>query len=217
MRFHVVSLHEAAERLDAPFRLQPLAQIDEYSCFLYRCEGQLALHRHTEHDELFWPLDRPIRLLDEGGELAVQPGELACVRRGWRHASAAEIAAHVLLISRGERSLSLNGHLNTILPLPPRIINPLARLADAPHNVPVPLLRCDTLQVYAERIEGTGPARTTAHDLLVVPLTGNVGLRCGGMITVVEPWHIARLPARSGWHLFGNTTVMWMSAEYRKE
>jgi hypothetical protein len=194
VRFQLISLHEASRQLAAPFELLRVTELDEYGCFLYRCEGQMPLHRHLEHDELFWPLDHTIELKDD-------------------HGSAAQVAAHVLLISRGERVLTMNGHYGSLHTAPPDLATPLARLAEVPDNTPLPFLRCDSLRLYAERISGTSPTRQAGHDVLIAPLQGRLGLRCGGMVIVVGEWEIARIPAGTGWHLFGNGSVVWMSVE----
>lgn len=211
MRFQLVSLREASQRLEGPFQLVELTAISEYACYLYRCEGEVPLHRHLEHDELFWPQDRSIELLGEAGRVRVEVGHLARVPRGWRHGSAAHGAAHVLLLSRGERSHSANGYYSHLVPEPPSIVS-LAHSAETP-NHPQPLLRCDTLQLYSERVTGTGPSRHAEHDVLVAPIQGSVGLRCGGILVIVQERELARVPAGSGWHLFGEARVLWMTPQ----
>ncbi|MBA3530867.1 MAG: hypothetical protein H0T73_02945 [Ardenticatenales bacterium] len=213
MRFQLLSIHEASHKIKAPFEPLRLTDLDEYSCFLYRCEGQMALHRHLEHDEVFWPLDHPIELVDEQGQSALPAGMLARVRRGWRHGSAAQAPAHVLLLSRGERVLTMNGHYTSLDSAPPEVVAPLVRLAEVADNTPTPLLRCDSLCLYAERISGTGTTREADHDVLIAPFQGRLGLRCGGLVIVVGEWEIARIPAGTGWHLFGDGSVVWMTKE----
>lgn len=209
VRYRQISIFEASRGVEAPFALHALTDVDEYGCFLFRCEGTVPFHRHLTHDELFWPLDRPIRIRGEGETMTVAPDHLVRVRRGWRHSSAAVEAAHVLLFSRGERSHTLNGHFDDAATAPPEEVAPMERLRAGPPNEPHFLLQCDQLHLFGERVVGSGPSRMADGDVLVVPLRGTVGLRCGGMVAVVEQGEIARLPAGSGWHLFGESEVIW--------
>jgi uncharacterized cupin superfamily protein len=211
MRFQLISLREASSTLDAPFQLVELMAVGEYACYLYRCEGEVPLHRHLEHDELFWPQDRSIDLVSEHERARVEPGYMARVPRGCRHGSAANGPAHVLLFSRVARAASLNGHYDSLSPEPPAVVSLAASLSAAPPNQPQPLLRCDTLQLYVERVVGTGASRHAEHDVLIAPLHGSAGLRCGGIMTIVQERELVRVPAGSGWHLFGQSSVLWMT------
>jgi homogentisate 1,2-dioxygenase len=211
MRFQVISLHQAFRQVTTPFSMRLLTEVDEYSCFLFRCEGEMPQHRHLEHDELFWPRDLGIQLVDKLGRHEIRAGHLALVSRGWRHGSASPGGAHVLLFSRGSRSLSTNGHLDDVEVLSPRLVDPTRALSGESPNTAIPLLRCDTLQVYGERIIGSSPARPALGDVLVAPVSGTVGLRCGGMVVNVGERELARVPSGSGWHLFGDALVVWMA------
>lgn len=171
----------------------------------------MPLHRHLEHDELFWPLDHAITLAGAAGGLEVQPGQVARMPRGVPHGSAAPSAAHVLLVSRGERSLQLNGHYDSLDVEPPTLVDPMAGLAERPANTPHFLLPCDHLHLYVERVRGSGPTRQAAQDVLVAPLGSRIGLRCGGMVVVVGEWEMARVPRGSGWHLFGQGQTLWFT------
>jgi homogentisate 1,2-dioxygenase len=211
MRFQVISLYQAFRQASTPFSLQLLTEVDDYSCFLYRCEGEMTQHRHLEHDELLWPRDLAIQLVDEQGRHEVCAGHLALVPRGWRHGTASPGGAHVLLFSRGMRSLSTNGHLNDLQIPPLRLLDPVQALNDKNPGTTVRLLRCDTLQIYGERISGSSPARSAVGDVLVAPVSGTIGLRCGGMVVNIGEWELARVPSGSGWHLFGDALVVWMT------
>lgn len=209
MRYQQISIFDASREVEAPFALHSLTDVDEYGCFLFRCEGTVPYHRHLTHDELFWPLDRPIRIRGEGSTLTVHRDHLVRVRRGWRHSAAAVESAHVLLFSRGERSHTMNGHFDVAEAAPPEEVAPLDLLRTNPPNEPRYLLKCDQLHLFGERVMGSGPCRRADGDVLVVPLRGSVGLRCGGLVAVVEQGEIARLPAGSGWHLYGEAEVIW--------
>jgi homogentisate 1,2-dioxygenase len=211
MRFQLISLHQGFRQARTPLSLQLLTEVDEYSCFLYRCEGEMPQHRHLEHDELLWPRDPGVELVDKRGRHEVRAGQMALVPRGWRHGSASNAGANVLLVSRGSRSLSMNGHLDDLVVPSPCLIDPAQVLNGESPNKAIPLLRCDTLQVYGERVSGSAPARTASGDVLVAPVSGTVGLRCGGMVVNVGEWELARVPAGSGWHLFGDALVVWMT------
>lgn len=213
MRFQVVDVRAASQALEGPFQLCLLTDVDEYGCYLYRCEGEMPLHRHPDHDELFWPLDGTLLLRGSQGEHEVPRGHLARVPRGWQHGSTSRVPIHVLLLTRGPRGLTLNGHPAPPVALPPQRAEPLAALAERGANAAVPLLRCDALHVHAEQVEGSGPAREATCDVLLAPLRGTVGLRCGGLVLTLGEWQMARIPAGTGWHLFGSAPVLWMSKE----
>ncbi len=217
MRFQIISLRKASLSLDAPFQLVELTELNEYTCFLYRCEGSVPIHRHLDHDELLWPQDRTIFLAGETKKLSIDAGQLVRIPRGWKHGSMSRISAHVLLISRGKRSLSLNGHYQKVEPKPPEIVAPDRGLEDVGDNMPHLLLRCDTLYLYAERVMGTGKARWANSDVLIVPIKGSIGVRCGGIVTVAQEAEMVRVPANTGWHLFGKSTVVWMTPKLEDE
>lgn len=217
MRFQIISLRKVSLSLELPFQLVELTELDEYTCFLYRCEGAVPIHRHLDHDELLWPQDRDIFLAGETQKIAIDAGQLVRIPRGWKHGSMSRISAHVLLISRGKRSLSLNGYYQNVKPKPPQIVSPDAGLEDVGDNMPHLLLHCDTLHLYTERVIGTGQVRWANSDVLIVPIKGSVGVRCGGIVTVAQETELVRIPANTGWHLFGQATVVWMTPKLGDE
>lgn len=211
MRFQTISLRQVSVKLEVPFELLELTEIDEYTCFLYRCEGEVPLHRHLDHDELLWPQDRPIYLTSEREERRIEAGDMVRIVRGWKHRSKASHASYVLLISRGKRVLSLNGYYRIPPPTPPQVICLEEELIPFAINIPQPLTSCDTLHLYIEHVTGTGPSRRATNDILITPTKGNVGLRCGGIVVIIEEMELARIPAGCGWHLFGEANVVWMT------
>ena len=211
MRFQIISLRKASLALDVPFKLVELTELNEYTCFLYRCEGSVSIHRHLDHDELLWPQDRDIFLAGNVKKIVVEAGKLVRIPRGWKHGSMARVPAYVLLISRGQRSRSLNGYYQKVKPEPPQIVSPDAGLEDVGDNMPHLFLHCDALRLYSERVMGTGNVRWAKNDVLIIPIKGSVGVRCGGIVTVAQETELVRIPANSGWHLFGEATVVWMT------
>ncbi|MGB0387723.1 MAG: hypothetical protein ACPGWR_23140 [Ardenticatenaceae bacterium] len=217
MRFQVISLRKVSVPLEVPFQLLELTELNEYTCFLYRCEGAVPLHRHLDHDELLWPQDKDIFLAGEVKKIVVEAGKLVRIPRGWKHASMSRVPAYVLLISRRKRSRSLNGHYQKRLPQPPQVVAPETLLDDIGDNMPLLMLSCDTLRLYAERVFRTGPVRRAEHDVLIVPIKGSVGVRCGGIVVVAQETELVRVPANCGWHLFGEATVVWMTPQEIRE
>ncbi len=215
MRLRVVSLRTIAEGLDTPFDPQPLFVLGEYTLALFRCEGRTDPYRNMDYDELLWPQEGAMRVQGEPGDWMVKEGEMLCIPRGWKHTTAADRLSFVLSVSRTEHAISRNGFHLPKLPDPPRYANTEQILSAVEGTAPRFLLHCDNLHFFAHRLNGAIPSRASGQGVWVFPVSGTVGIRCGGVVTSVKPTEIVQVPAHCNWHLFGKANVVWatLSAE----
>jgi hypothetical protein len=209
VRLRVVSLRKTAEALETPFTPQPLLVLGEYTLALFRCEGCADPYRNMDYDELLWPQDGAMNVQGEPGELTVEAGELLCIPRGWKHSTAADGVSFVVSVSRTEHAISRNGYHLPKPPDPPRHANPEHLLSEGEGTSPHFLLQCDDLSFYAQRLTGATPSGSSGQGIWVIPLSGTVGVRCGGVVTTLRPTEIVQVPAHCNWHLFGKADVVW--------
>lgn len=209
MRLRVVSLRAVAEGLETPFDPQPLLVLGEYTLALFRCEGCADPYRNMDYDELLWPQDGPMRVEGEPGDWKLEAGELLCIPRGWKHTTAADGVSFVLSVSRTEHAISRNGYHLPKPPDPPRYVNPEQLLSQDEAITSHFLLHCDDLKFYVQRLSGATASSASGQGVWVVPLSGTVGVRCGGVVTTLKPAEIAQVPAHRSWHLFGKADVVW--------
>jgi hypothetical protein len=213
VRLRVVSLRKIAEALETPFTPEPLLVLGEYTLALFRCEGCGELYRNMDSDELFWPQDRAMKVSGEVGPMTIQAGELLCIPQGWKHATEAEEISFVLSVNRTDHVISRNGYHAPRPPAPPRSANPETLLDSVASHKHCFLLQCNDLYFYAQRLAGATPARSSGQGAWIIPLSGVVGVRCGGMVTTLKPTEIVQVPAHSNWHLFGKADVVWATLE----
>ena len=102
MALDVVSLAQAANKLDHPFRVVQVASIGDLALSIFVCQGQVNWHRHMDEDELFLVLRGSFRMDykdDSGVEKALEigQGEFVIVPRGTVHRPVADREVQVLL------------------------------------------------------------------------------------------------------------------------
>jgi len=136
-------------------------------------------------------------------------GRVALYPRGWKHITAAEGVSFVVSVSCTNPVISRNGYHSPKPPDPLRHANPEALLTTATTTTPHFLLHCDTLRFYAQRLSGAIPSGSSGQGVWVIPLSGTVGVRCGGVVTTLKPTEIVQVTAHRNWHLFGKADVVW--------
>ena len=96
MPLEVISLNAAADKIQHPFSVVPLASVADLSLSLYMCQGQINWHRHPDEDELFLVHEGVVQLDTERGRLTLSGGNEAAhptgllrprCRRPRRHAA----------------------------------------------------------------------------------------------------------------------------------
>jgi mannose-6-phosphate isomerase-like protein (cupin superfamily) len=98
MPLAAVDLTAAANKIDKPFTIVPLAQVADLSFSLYICQGQVPWHRHLDEDELFLVHEGVVNLDTERGRLTLHSEELAVVPKGLGHRTGSQLRSVVVLI-----------------------------------------------------------------------------------------------------------------------
>ena len=96
MSASAVSLADAVERLDGPWRPLIVASLNDYKVMVVRTSGEFVWHKHDDTDDFFLVLEGSLTIRLRDGEVFLRPGELYVVPRGVEHCPAGE--AQVLLI-----------------------------------------------------------------------------------------------------------------------
>lgn len=98
MAFVKVSLAEIEARLDRPFNMVEVAQIDDMAAYLYYCTGTVSWHRHLDEDELFLVWRGGMTVETSSGSALLGPWDLVVVPKGTLHRSGSGRRATVLLV-----------------------------------------------------------------------------------------------------------------------
>ncbi len=157
----VISVPQQAARLNEPFTMIDLAQIDDLALSVFLCRGTLSYHRHLDQDELFLVHSGTISLESEWGNAILRAGELAVAPKGVGHRSSSLLNSLVLLLQprlmanrrNGDRrlyALKDKGRVEKLsVPAIGRQIEGLF--------TPVVLADLDTFAVTLMACQGTGP------------------------------------------------------------
>jgi len=105
-----ISVEEYARRLDRPFLVAELAQVDNYLVSVYSCQGVMAWHRHLDEDELFMGYDGAATLETPWGATSLSFAELVTVPKGLPHRSLSVAPATLLLVQTRGLPWRRNGH-----------------------------------------------------------------------------------------------------------
>src|SRR5713226_3864775 len=97
MALDVVSLAQAANKLDHPFRVVQVASIGDLALSIFVCQGQVNWHRHMDEDELFLVHEGVVAIDTERGRLTLHSEELVVVPKGVGHRSGSQLRSIVLL------------------------------------------------------------------------------------------------------------------------
>jgi homogentisate 1,2-dioxygenase len=157
----VISVPQQAARLNEPFTMIDLAQIDDLALSIYLCRGTLPYHRHLDQDELFLVHSGTISLETEWGNAVLRAGELAVAPKGVGHRSSSLLNSLVLLLQprlmvnrrNGDRRLfALRNAVRVEKLSVPAMGRQIAGL-----YTPVILAHLDTFALSLMACQGTGP------------------------------------------------------------
>lgn len=99
MTLQKVNLEERFDRFAEHWSPKVVAAVNDYDVKLVKLQGRFVWHQHEDTDELFLVVKGRLRiLLEGGGEVVLEPGELFVVPRGLRHCPVAEVETHALLL-----------------------------------------------------------------------------------------------------------------------
>lgn len=178
MSLDVISLNAAADQLERPFSVVPLASVADLSLSLYMCQGQINWHRHPDEDELFLVHEGVVRLDTERGRLTLHSEELAVVPKGVGHRSSSQLRSIVILIRPTVLTDRKNGHRHASLDTDPPIEK--VRLARVQATLGAPyraaaVARVEDFDLLLMTATGDSPPQPGAeHPVLWLALRGQV-------------------------------------------
>ena len=91
------SVVRSAHLLEMPYLPLRLAQVDEMSLRVTRCQGNGSWHRHRHHDEMLWVREGALELGTEGGPVRLEKDELTTIPRNTIHRFST--TDHALIVS----------------------------------------------------------------------------------------------------------------------
>jgi mannose-6-phosphate isomerase-like protein (cupin superfamily) len=205
----VVSLDQAAGRLQRPFQVLRLIQIDDLAVEVYLCQGAVSWHRHLDEDELFMTFTGLVTLESEWGTVTLRPWEIALVPKGVAHRSLSAMRSEVLLLRPTQLTDRKNGHRRLYG------ITGKSRLAKASligaAERPAPRYRPQLLQTVEDytmsmlRCAGTGPTiGPRSGDTLLLVHTGVLLLECTHGDEPLAAGQLARIPKHTSYRLISD-------------
>lgn len=206
MSLTVINLTEAANKVDRPFIVQPLASVADLTVNVFVCQGQVAWHKHLDEDELFLIHEGVIGLDTERGRLTLHSEELVVVPKGISHRSGSQLRSVVVLIRPTVLSDRKNGHrhhpLDTDPPLEKVRLARVQALASAPFQA-VTVAQVEDFELLLVKAAGTGPAATApAYGALWLVLRGAVTVAAADNAPVrLEAGEMVQVPAGLAYRL----------------
>lgn len=218
----VVSVPQQASRLNEPFTMIDLAQIDDLVLSIYLCHGTLAYHRHLDQDELFLVHSGTISLETEWGNTILRAGELAVAPKGVGHRSSSLLNSLVLLFQprlminrrNGDRRLFALKHEGALEKLSvPAVGRQLATLFE-----PVLLSHLDTFALNLAACQGTGPWWKLPHqDSLVFCYDGHVRVESDLGRLSLDGGELVVVPKNVSYRLSATDRTLVLSVERHKQ
>jgi quercetin dioxygenase-like cupin family protein len=180
MPLTAIDLSAAANKIDKPFTIIPLAKVADLSLSLYICQGQVPWHRHLDEDELFLVHEGVVSLDTERGRLTLHSEELAVVPKGIGHRTGSQLRSVVLLIRPTVLSDRKNGQrhygLATDPPLEKVRLARIQAMLAAPYQA-LPVGQVEDFELLLLSAQGRGPESTA-------PLAGVPWLALRGSLNV---------------------------------
>jgi len=184
MPLEVISLNAAADKIQRPFSVVPLASVADLSLSLYMCQGQINWHRHPDEDELFLVHEGVVQLDTERGRLTLHSEELAVVPKGVGHRSGSQLRSIVILIRPTVLADRKNGQRHFALDTDPpiekvRFARVQATLGAAYRAAVV--AQVEDFELLLIRAEGESPPQPAAeYHQLWLALRGHVAISVPG-------------------------------------
>lgn len=167
MSLETVRVGDVAKRLDQPFVMRPIAQIDHFAAYLYLCTGFVARHRHISQDEMFYVYEGLLSFETDWGRAILSNDELTVIPGGMSHLSGSLIRTIVMRFAAQSDPDRKNGHgrltvedgLDT---LPKWSVERHMRLA-LENYLPFPLAQADEMSLRLVRCGGDTPWHRHPH------------------------------------------------------
>jgi mannose-6-phosphate isomerase-like protein (cupin superfamily) len=206
MALDVVSLAEAANKLEHPFRVVQLASVGDLALSIFVCQGQVNWHRHLDEDELFLVHEGVVAIDTERGRLTLHSEELVVVPKGVGHRSGSQLRSIVLLLRPMVLTNRRNGHRHGVVDNDPPLEK--VRLARVQSTMPGPyqamaVARVEDFDLLLVSAEGFGPAEAApAYGALWLVVRGAVGIETNqGAGVRLEAGELTVLPAGQGYRI----------------
>ncbi|MDH7486090.1 MAG: hypothetical protein QHJ81_07405 [Anaerolineae bacterium] len=220
-----VNIARAAKRLEKPFQLLRLLQVDDLAVDVYLCEGAVAWHRHTDEDELFMTYSGLMTLETEWGTVSLRPWELALVPKGVGHRSLSVwpsvvlVMRPVLLTDRKDGDRRLYG-LPGETPLRKTSLIGAAEWPGMPFR-PQFLLKIEDFSLRLLRCVGRGPwIEPRTGDTLLLVQQGTALLESEEGHLPLLGGELARVPKHLAHRLVSDTLALvleWVCEEPRQQ
>ena len=94
----VVNLAACFQRFSDHWSPKIVGQLNGQHVKLAKLHGEFVWHEHEGEDELFLVVKGTLRILIEGGELVIHPGEFTIIPKGVRHCPIAAEEVEVILL-----------------------------------------------------------------------------------------------------------------------
>jgi mannose-6-phosphate isomerase-like protein (cupin superfamily) len=206
MAMEVVKLADAANKLNQPFHVVPLANIGDLALSVFVCQGQVNWHRHLDEDELFLVHEGVVAVDTERGRLTLHSEELVVVPKGVGHRSGSQLRSVVLLLRPMVLTNRKNGHRHGMVDSDPPLEK--VRLARVQATLPAPyhafaVARVEDFDLLLLSAEGFGPSETApAQGALWLVVRGAVGIETNqGAGVRLEAGELVVVPAGQGYRL----------------
>jgi|YNPNPStandDraft_1061719.scaffolds.fasta_scaffold11741_4 homogentisate 1,2-dioxygenase len=174
-----VDLGAAAKKLNKPFLMEEVAQVDHFALYLYLCEGAVAKHRHLTQDELFYVHSGVLSLDTDWGAIMLSRREFTVIPRGLSHLSGSVVRTVVLLFQSRSDPDRKNGHGRILLTPRPHALLKWSVAEEVnflrqPY-LPVPLAQVDEMSLRLVWCQGeTAWHAHVDHDELIFVMEGRV-------------------------------------------
>lgn len=179
MSLKKVDLNAAARRLNKPFLMEQIAQVDHFALYLYLCEGAVTRHRHLTQDELFYVHSGVLSLDTDWGTVMLSRREFAIIPRGLSHLSGSIVRTVVLLFQAQSDPNRKNGHGRIVVaPRPHSLakwsVAEAVNLLRQPY-LPLPLAQVDEMSLRLVWCQGeTSWHAHMEHDELLFVMEGRL-------------------------------------------
>ena len=207
--FEVVNIEQAAGRLQRPFQVLRLAQIDDLSVEVYLCQGAVSWHRHLDEDELFMTISGLLTLESEWGTLTLRPWDMSLVPKGVAHRTLSAMRSEVLLLRPSTLTDRKNGdrRLYGITGKSRLSKASLVGAADIPtlaHEAQF-LMSVEDYAVNVLRCLGTGPnIGPRAGDTLLLIHSGTALLETDRKDIPLLAGHLVKIPKYTAYRLISD-------------
>ena len=155
-----INVFEEAKKLDQPFLVVDLADVDDFAARLFFSEGMVAWHKHIDQEQLFLVIDGEMALESEWGNNTLQAGEMAVIPKAVTHRCGSVMRAVGVVFERKFFANRQNGQRRLFVLRGKGKINPVNITAEALQLtepfVPLELMLVDDLSLSLVRYEGEG-------------------------------------------------------------